>query len=295
MAFTVITCGFGGSATIANYRVLLNSFSLSMNTNLVVSQGSLSIWNNTNSNFNRFGTMAVKDFSGYELSLSFDLTEIDVFNTILSKCINYPHGAISVSFSDLSYSVSYTFSTAYIKSLSIGVETNSLARADLTMYIPKRDVIVDFGPFTLKSTGSGITNLDMDVMPYWKFSASISSFTANNLGFTFSFSQEITQKFGCVASSATTSVEPMKLIFSKPNVTFSAEYLIRNSVELTISEYNYSYSAGALTLNYGTTNFLTGNNAVIETITPSHVGSSSYQSVAITGIILGGIVLTRLS
>lgn len=296
MAFTALTNGYGGSATIAGKRTLLTSFSLGMETNLIRSQGNSAIWNRDNNKFNRMGFKAIKDFSGYELSLSFDVTEIELFNIMLLKCVESPHDSISVSFIDEAYGISYSFAETYIKSLSLNVNNESIAGMSVSLYVAKRDIELECGSFAASPFGEGIGLLDLDVMPYWKFSAVFEDFTTSELlGFEWSFSQNILPKFGCVASGSTLPQPPSKLIFSAPSVAFVLNYIMKGEKDVIISNYDYSHEERDLILKYGTKPFLTCEKSAIESITPNLAQPSTHQSFSINGSVFGKITRVDLT
>lgn len=302
MALTMLTCGFGGHATIANKQVLLTSFSLSTSTNLVKSQGNINIWNGVDGKFIRMGTRAFKDHSTCDLSLTFDVTNNNLFNFIFYSCINKPHTSIAVAFTDTAYGISYSFSDAYLTNVNFTVSNGGLASVMMSFYVNVRDLIINIGAFLKSESGIGdaFSNLSKNVMPYWCFKADFTGFTTGDMiGFTWVYAQDVTPKFGCVANSGNLPSLPSKLIFSTPTVTFSVEYIIASSVEKTVDEYDYTHDTNNLKLYYinksvRTTPFLTCENAVIDSADMSVANASNYQSMSVNGTVFGKITFSEL-
>lgn len=298
MAFSLLTSGFGGMASINGHRLLLTSFALSMDSNLIKSDGVTNLWDGVNGRFSRYGGLAFKDHSEYDLSLAFDVTTVSLFNLVLNCCVNQSRLPMSVIFEDVAYNILYTFDSAYVRSMSFDVGNNGVASVKLGFFIARRDLVLDLGGFAKSGRGvGGLGEMSLDLMPYWAFKVKTDDLFVDEelLSFNFSFEQGIVPKFGCVGSDSDLPELPSKLIFALPKFDYSLEYLIRSKTDLTIDAHDYFHDNQQLQFYFmGSTPFLTFNSTVINSISLNLLSNKGNLSFSVSGGVLGGAEFTML-
>lgn len=291
-------CKIGNS----NRPILLTSHTLTMNTNVIKGTSINQLWNNSSYGFNRYNGYAVRDFAGYDLSISFQVTK-DVFNDIMEIVFQKPHNCIKIQLQDKASSFSYTFNYCYIKSMSLTVENNSVANINMSFIIFKD--VVEYGissEYNVSAINIADSSLVGNVlMPYYFFGVSHTNFQNNKnelKSFNIDFSQQITPKYGCCGSSVTTynAIQPQAVVFSLPTITYNLNYVMYNTPNQSALN-TYASNVWNENINvsctYGDKAFLVLSNCYVDTYTPN-VGGSQQETFNITGSVYGNAIVTKI-
>lgn len=253
----VLLKGYSGYAQIDKRNVLMTSFSLSMNENILQSQGVGKLYyeNNGNGHFTRYKMNAVRDYPGYEFSIGIE-ADYGTLDHFLKKITEKFHAFVNVKFEDRASGILYEFDKCCLTSFSMSVNTDSVAMASFSFVTFKDEIEVKYckkgydrnaGRNAPGAEGYGSSkhgNADGDgnlvgavLMPYWAWGIETTDSYGKYLNdddlyeFSVSYSQQVIPKYGCHGVQSDKAPEPTKIIFGVPEVKYELTYVVANSLE----------------------------------------------------------------
>lgn len=237
MPMKLILTGYTGYAQIDWNDILMTSFSVSMNENVIQSGGVGKILldvgqeGEQQKEFNRYKMNAVRDYPSYDISISCD-ANYKILDYFLSNITTGFHSFIDVSFTDPASGIYYDFDKCILTSLQLGVSNNATASLSFGFTTFKDDIEVEFGDNNPLLGRHAPKELVGDVlMPYWAWGVEYPDFAEEDLvEFSVSYSQSVTPKFGCEGMDAErNAVGPMKIIVGVPEAKYELTYIVEQS------------------------------------------------------------------
>ena len=283
--------GYTGYATIGGYPTLMTSFSMSKTENILESGGIGDIL--SNNAFTRYKLNAVRDYPSYELSISCEASKT-LLDYLFKKITNKHHSFISVSFKDDANGISHSFSDCCLTSLQLSVDLNSAATISIGFQVFTDTIGISFGNHDSKKKNNANSDLVGAVlMPYYRWGVEYPDFTDSDLvGFSISYSQSVTPKFGCYASNSENAVKPKKIIFGLPTVTYELTYIVYNKTSTnyySINSNNIANSSKTLKVKYNNGFSFEMTNCYPNSYSPQYANSGDVNKATISGTCYGKI------
>ena len=143
----VLLMGYSGYCKVAGFDIHLTSYSLSESNNIIKSDGASRILVGSKDDegevtstltgsdgnaiiaFKRMRLNVVRDYSSYDLSVSFE-ARYDIFKSIIKTISESNWYSIPVNFYDNTVGVSFSFSS-YLTGCEVSVENNAVAMMSL--------------------------------------------------------------------------------------------------------------------------------------------------------------------
>jgi len=218
--------GYSGYVTIDDHQTIMTSFGLTLNENVIQSTGVGRIF--TGEEFDRFKMDAVRDYPGYDISITCD-ANFSILNYFLSRVSTGFHSFIEVRFKDDASGIEYYFDKCCLTSLQLSVDNNAAASLTCGFVTFKDEIEVDFDyEHDHRKGRNAPSELVGDVLlPYWAWGVEYPDFTDEDLyTFNISYSQQVTPKFGCYGEDAYNALKPKKIVFGVPEVKYELTYIV---------------------------------------------------------------------
>jgi len=327
----VLLNGYSGYAQIDGHNVLMTSFSLSMNENILQSSGVGKLYkqNSMNHVFSRYKMNAVRDYPGYEFSISVD-ANYDILNYVFTQIATRFDALIPIKFVDDASGIRYEFEQCLLTSFSLGVANNAAASVTLGFLVLQDEIEVKFcekdynhkagrmAPGAkdtlgvssyLAADGTGVL-VGATLMPYWAWGIE----TIDQYGgyfkdedlydFTISYSQPVTLKHGCYGRSSDNAPAPIKIVIGVPEVKYDLTYIVANSTN--VSDYSIPSNLVALskremTVKYRQTKAVEGGgeekiefgfkmtDCYPDSYSPQYASSGDVNKISVSGTVYGKI------
>lgn len=286
----MMTTGYTGYGLIQNKLVSLVSYSLSIQRNLIVSNG---VYNSTQRDINeiyRNGFPVLPDFPTVELQLKIQCTKkiLKDFCDIIAKNRNKN---IQIGFYDQSIGFQFVSTYNFLRGMSFSVQQNEVLQLDLSFLSLNQNLSIQNQSFRLlnyiKKTQDIPFSNQQRLMPYWQFYLRDEDrHIADIIGFDFSFQQQVIPKYGLVNSSSTKAPMCRKVVFGLPKISFGLSKLMYQKNE-------YDIGGNFMSDRFVTTNqlnskrfqicfrdgmYLGFTGAILQSVTPS-VGALNEMSV----------------
>ena len=223
------TLGLGSTITTTNL-ILLTSYTLTINRNIIKSNGCHSLVNTDGLNsLTSLGGSYLSDCPDGKLSISYEASSTDIINLFNFLKNNRTESCI-VNLEDETYQLSFNFNECFLTSASFSVNENSLIVINLEFYIPLDNSYM----FSI----NGITNpiekteriLPTDLCVFYRFSVKLTNEEVKNLiGFTYNFTQNINPLYGMLGSYEDKAQKCYKVIFGIPEITMSLSIFAADS------------------------------------------------------------------
>lgn len=217
--------GYTGYATVDGIDTLMSSFSLTMNENVIQSNGVGRILHDDE--FDRFKMDAVRDYPSYDISLSFD-ANYKIMDYFLSRVVTGFHSFIELRFYDDASGIEYYFDNCCLTSLQLSVDNNAAAVLSVGFTAFKDEIEVNYDEYDYKQKRNAPKEIVGDVLlPYWGWGVEYPDFVDEDLySFSISYSQSVTPKFGCFGEDEDNAVRPKKIVFGVPDLKYELVYVV---------------------------------------------------------------------
>lgn len=221
--------GYSGYARIDGFDTLMTSFSLQMSENVIQSGGASKIFNDEM--FNRFKLNAVRDYPGYDISITCDVTK----NFLLYFLSNLQTGFrrfIQVEFFDNASGLYYLFDKCCLTSIQLSVDNNSATTLSFGFVTYKDEIEIEEGDVDYQAIRLPAPELVGDsLLPYWAWGVDYTDFLNNSpFSFNISYTQAVTPKYGCFGEKSRNAVCPKKIIFGVPEVKYELTYILDGTI-----------------------------------------------------------------
>lgn len=318
--------GYSGRCKVFNNWVLLTQYNLSVQTNIIQSQGSNKIFKNNK--FERLKLNTVRDFPNITLSIAFQLTN-SLVDTVLTKLSTYFRQSQQILFQDPYSGIVFKFEKAYVTSFNMSVSRDNLISVNFsfTIFQNKFDVWTsdESAKKGLLPTYGGEDKIpDLGVIPYYRFCALFNKIEyVSLLQFSLDFSVQLNPKYGCrglygygYSYLYDYAFAPTHIIYSVPEIKFNLKSLLLNKgdfdnnyystysnnflsqkkdlqIKIYTSKVNYSSSSTELIFPYDY-NIQNENKIIFEkcypqTIVPTVGNASNVNQIQISYAVYGGI------
>lgn len=247
--------GYTGYCTIDGKPVLMTSYSISVSTNVIKSQAAMPFFGP------RMAGYALRDYPVYSLSVTIE-PHADIFDYLMKSLFHstsnnstsaYCQGfSVSLVINDNVYSLTHTFSVAYVNGLECDVPNEGACTINLSFVYFGSSWETKFSARTIKqyniyedspapsSIRTGWDKLvGASLMAYYFFGVKYSGYPYYNLyEFSFSFSQDITPKFFCYGaeSSQGNAPYPKAVVWGLPTLTYNLTYVMALS-DVSVNDY----------------------------------------------------------
>lgn len=230
--------GYTGYCRLFGRDILLTSYSLSLSENIIKSDGASRILvksvsdrygNPSYRGFKRFELNPLRDYPGYELSISFDAQAWIFARVIESLCRTDWTGFTPVKFYDDNTGISYEFEDALVTSCQVSVDTDSVTTMSLSFKIFRDEIEIGYGDYDVERIRHAPAGLvGHKLMPYWAWNAEYPGFNDHDLvKLGFQIQRPVTPKFGCEGrTTEPNAVAPMKVVLGSPKASYELSYLM---------------------------------------------------------------------
>ncbi len=254
----VLLLGYSGYGSIDDANVMLTSYSLSLNENIIKSEGSgrilvKEVKDESGEKFNGFKQLSlnvVRDYPSYELSLTFE-GQIGIFKKIMKSMSQTKlTNSMNVKFHDNATNISYEFSGAEWTSCQMNVDNNGLAIMTMSFVIFRSTIDVKFGSYDHTKIRNAPDGLVGDkLMPYWAWAVQYDGFKSMGpYSFGFGLARPVTPKFGCQGSTDSNDAPgPVAVIYGVPTATYNLTYVM--TAETHVNDYYANAAGGGVNAN----------------------------------------------
>ena len=220
--------GYTGYATIDGYETLMSSFAVTMNENVIQSTGDGRIL--YNDEFDRFKLDAVRDYPGYDISITCD-ANYEILHYFLKRVVTGFHSFIDVKFTDDASGIWYDFGNCCLTSLTLSVDNEASASLSFGFVAFKDEIEADFENYDYKQGRHAPKELVGDVLlPYWAWGVEYPDYNEDDLySFSITYTQPVTPKFGCFGEDAHNALRPKKIVFGVPDVKYELTYIVADT------------------------------------------------------------------
>lgn len=248
----LITTGYTGYGKIVDdkttYFISLSSYSLTVNRNLIISNG---VYNSAKQNVNgiyRTSNPVIPDFPTVDLQINIQCTK-SLFEFFCKMISNKRNKNLKICFIDQSVGFNFEAEYNFLRSFNFSVDSDSILQIELSFLTLTDSLNISNDNFELKDYIRKQLAFDYQnrLMPYWDFS--ITSNTTKDdktqsvqlgdiISFDFSFEQDLIPKYGLVASTFSKPLMCKKVLFSVPKISFNLSKLMYLK-----NEYNFMSSS----------------------------------------------------
>lgn len=320
MALKPLLMGYTSKCFIGGIQVFLTSYSLSINTNVIKSNGISKIKYNTRG-FERMSLNAIRDCPSYQLSLSFQATYQILF-FLFDQLINFGfHKSISVQLNDKALGLEggdnfFNFEKCYVNNFSVSVDADSVVVVNLGLSYFSQEFKFEQKEynesFSKDEEGSSMSGGDL-LIPYYNTSVQYKRLLSNEQdqqvqmddfkseclqNFSFDFSHTITPKYSLMASkNDNKAFIPQKLVFSIPTVNYNLSYIYYDN-SFKVDDYTNLFSGEIATKGWELTLYflntkgnvtLTCQNCYHNVFTPNIGSKGNVNMLNISGTVYGKI------
>ena len=287
----VLLEGYSGYALIGGNPTLMTSFSVTKTENIIESGGIGKIL--SGGRFKRSKLNVVRDYPSYEISVSCDAQQA-LLDYLLKKITDKYYSFISLEFHDDASGIHCSFSDCCLTSFQLGVELNSAATVSIGLQVFTDSIGMSFGDHNAKKKHNANNRLVGAVlMPYYRWGVAYPDFKDEDLvGFSVSYSQQVTPKFECCASTSNNAIKPKKIIFGLPAITYELTYLVYHKTKTNyydIHSNNAANSNKTLKVKYNKGFDFEMTNCYPDSYSPQLANSGDANKVTIAGTCYGKI------
>lgn len=252
----VLLNGYSGFAELDGHNLLMTSFSLSMNENVIQSEGVGRILRKSMQGkaqtggsadvrhvFERYKLNAVRDYPGYDISIGAEANP-DVLDYLFTKITTNFHSFVELKFTDNASGIAYDFDRTCLTSFTLSVGNNSAAMLQLNFITFKDEIDVTMcqNGYDEKAIRHAPEELVGAVlMPYWAWGIETIDIYGNYLNdedlydFSITYSQNVNPKYGCFGVNDQNAIKPSKVVFGVPEVKYDLTYVVANPA--SVSDY----------------------------------------------------------
>jgi hypothetical protein len=243
--------------------------------------------------FKRTKLNVVRDYPSYEISISCDAQK-SLLDYLMKKITDKYYSFIPLKFKDDASGISYSFSNCCLTSFQLSVDLDSVASVSIGLQVFTESIGISFGNYNVKKKNNAKKSLVGRVlMPYYSWGVAYPDFKdADLVGFSVSYSQSVTPKFECCASTSNNAINPKKIIFSLPSITYELTYLVYNKTDTDyykIHSNNVANSGKSLKVKYKSGFDFELTDCYPDSYTPQFANSGDANKVTIAGTCYGKI------
>ena len=249
--------GYSGYATIGGHDMLMTSFSVSMNENVLPSQGAAKLVEQLSDGgveFRRLDLNAVRDYHGYDISITVDAT-YDILVYMLGRITGRFNSFVPVEFHDNASKIHYSFENCCMTSVSLSVSLNSAASLSMSFTAFDDEFVIEYmdGGYNVRAGRNAPSQFVGNVLlPYWAFG--VQALDASGNGYrlpdglkdvSLNWQCAVTPKFGCHGVPNTNAPAPSKVVFAKPSVNYELSYVVADEKHW----YNHQYDSDEVAIS----------------------------------------------
>lgn len=252
----VLLNGYSGFAKLDGHNLLMTSFSLSMNENVINSEGVgrilrkrittdalLNGYYDVQHVFERYKLNAVRDYPGYDISIGVE-ANYDILDYLFTKITTNFHSFVELKFTDNASGITYDFDRTCLTSftLSVGNDSAAMLQLNFITFKDEIDVTICQNGYDEKAIRYAPEEfVGAVLMPYWAWGIETRDIYGNYLNdedlydFSITYSQNVNPKYGCFGVNDQNAIKPNKVIFGVPEVKYDLTYVVANSA--SVSDY----------------------------------------------------------
>lgn len=291
----VLLKGYSGYATIDGHDILMTSFSLSMDENIVQSGGVGKLLL-ASENWKRYKMDALRDYPSYDISISCD-ANVDIINYVIGKITSKYYSYVNVKFYDDTSGILYEFDNCCLTLVQLNVSADASA-ASLSFGFKsfKDEIEVEFGNHSYTPKRNAPDKLvGAILMPYWAWGVEYPDFNAGDLyEFNISYNQSAVPKFGCYGNVSDNAPKPKKIVFGLPELKYDLTYIVANQTKIndyTIHSNEISVSNHELVVKYHQNDEnsiqFKMTDCYPDSYVPSYANSGDVNKITVSGTVYG--------
>ena len=239
----VLLMGYSGYSRIDGHDVLMSSFSLTMDENVIQSSGVGKLY--ADEQFSRYKMNAVRDYPSYNLSVGVE-ANYDILDYIFTQITRKFHSFINVLIRDDASGILYEFDKCCLTSVELGVSNNDAAKVTFGFVTFKDEIEVEYcnqeGGYDKRARRNAPKELVGAVlMPYWAWG--ISTYDGDRdfgylndddlYEFSISYTQSVTPKFESCGDDSKKALEPKKIVFGVPEAKYDFTYVVADPTKIS--------------------------------------------------------------
>ena len=296
MATKILTPGYTWYATLDGSALSITSFGMDVTRNLIKSNAPNG-FNTTHKNiklFQKHVSQILPDWVDVKVSLSAQATEA-LIGKLFTHIATKRNTAMKVYAKDVASGTVFDFQECYLTSFGFDISEGGVLVVNLEFFVVF-DYTDSSNTFSFSAYSDGGVKEN-----HSPFSSTVKMIPFTNcsiegqgdlISINFSFTQEITPKFGMQGNSSTVPLQPYKLLFGLPTMTLGYTQMTQSGVSIStynmLTEYHKDLASTghSKTIICGTKK-LVCYDCVLEDFTPTIADKSSYTIVEYNYSVVG--------
>lgn len=234
---TVLSSGYTAAAKIAFgadgefVKVSLTNYSASFHKSIIQSNA---VWKHAAdvNTFNRTRGPYLQDAPVVSCEVSFE-PDRKLFQSLIQMIAGNRTEIIKVQFTDFASGVDWLFSECYLQTFSFNVSENTILAVTLSLFVQIDTVNYTWAPETADLKSDAVIPLTSPI-PYYAWNISEGETVLDGIrDFSFSFTQQITPKYGCTGNSSPYAPGAEKLVFGLPSMEFGMTRVLHEEGSLS--------------------------------------------------------------